>query len=85
MPRFIVMEASAATPASWKWSGGPKGYRKLAVVETDGTRPKMISERAKGVIRIVRIWDRLYEGKTERSEYARALAEAKELAAELNA
>ena len=81
---FIVMEASAATPASWKWRGGPRGYRKVAVVETDGRYPKMISERARGVVRIVRVWDRLYGGETERCEYRIALRTAHELADALN-
>lgn len=81
---YIVMEAQAAVPASWKWSGGRRGYRKIAVVETDGRQPKMISERAHGVIRIVQLWDRLYQGTTERSEYHRVKREAEALAARLN-
>ena len=83
---YIVMEAASATPASWKYSGGPRGYRKIAVVETTGpgVHPKMISERARGVIRIVKLWDRLYQGTTERSEYHRALVEAQRLAIQLN-
>lgn len=84
MSKFIVMEAASATPASWKWSGGPRGYRKVAVVETDGTQPKMISERAKGVVRIVKVWDRLFQGTTVRCEYERAIVQAYALADQLN-
>lgn len=88
--QFIVMESSAVTPGSWKWRGGPKGYRRLAVVKLtpkyalEGLKPKMISDRAVGVLLIVREWDRLYQGKTDRSEYAVARKEAEELAAKLN-
>jgi hypothetical protein len=82
---FIVMEASAQVPSSWKHRGGPRGYRKLALVEVEkGVVPKMISERARGVVRIVQVWDRLYEGKTERSAYHRALNEVLEWAMALN-
>lgn len=85
--KFIVMEAASATPASWKWSGGPRGYRRIALVEVDPKmvgRPKMISPRAKGVVRILEIWDRLYEGKTEKCEYRQTLSYARRLAAILN-
>lgn len=85
MSEYIVMEASAKVPSGWKWRGGPRGYRKIALVEVEkGVIPKMISERAKGVIRIVHVWDRLHEGATEKSAYHRCLAEARERAAELN-
>lgn len=78
---YIVMSASAKMPNSVK-----SPYRRVAVVEVEpGARPKMISERAIGVIRIVRTWERLYVGRSEKCAYERALAEAGELCDRLNA
>jgi hypothetical protein len=85
MNRYIVMTASAHVPASWKWYGT---YRRVAVVETDlpaPSVPAMISERARGVVRIVDTWERLNVGKTERDAYSKALFEAGKLAAKLTA
>ena len=80
MDRFIVMTASAKMPSSSRGI-----YRRVAVVETDGvTEPKMISQRARGCVRIVETWERCHVGKTERSAYARALKAATALAADLN-
>lgn len=62
-------------------------YRRIAVVELcDGFagRPKMISPRARGVVRIVQTWERLHVGITERGAYQRALVEARALAERLN-
>jgi hypothetical protein len=83
MSRFIIMTASAKMPSSCKGT-----YRRIAVVETDlpdGEKPKMISDHAKGVVRIVETWERLNCGKTERSAYARALHEAEVMVASLEA
>jgi hypothetical protein len=81
MTRYTVMTAAAKMPASC-WGR----YGRVAVVELDdtGTRPKMISPRARGIARIVRVWEGLNIGKTDRCAYARAFDEALELAAELN-
>jgi len=79
--RYIVMEAGA------KRVGKFGNYIRVAVVELDPSfegRPTMISERAKGVKRIVRLWDQQYLGKTNRCEAARARCEAAELCARLN-
>jgi hypothetical protein len=87
MAMHIVMEASAQVPSSWKWQ---RPMRKVAVVElTDeyaasGERPKMISDRAKGVAKIVEVWDRLNVGKTDKCAYRVTLKEAQELAMRLN-
>ena len=78
--RFIVMTSSASMPASVK-----SPYRHVAVVETDGTVPKMISERARGMVRIVERWGPAFVGRTERCAYQVALREAEAIAAELNA
>jgi len=57
MSRFIVVEKAASMPNTC-WGR----YRKIAVLEVeDGvTDAKMISSRAKGVKRVVRIWNRLH-------------------------
>lgn len=78
---FVVVDKKACMPMSC-W--GANRYRKIAVVETDGTcYPAMISERARGVLRVVQVWDRVHDGKTDRSAAARARREAAALAAEL--
>lgn len=78
----IVMTASACMPTSC-WGR----YGKIAVVELEPGfegEPKMISARARGVKRVVALWDRQHIGSTTRCAFSRALAEAEELCAELN-
>lgn len=78
---FIVMTASARMP-SFCWGQ----YRRVAVVEvTQGSAPRMISSRARGVIRIVKTWEKCNVGTTAVCAYERARAEAKDLAMRLNA
>lgn len=83
---YIIMESSAK-PVQCR-AGWSAPTCNLAVVEIEEGfvgRPKMISERARGVKRIVRRWERLYaDGKTLRSERGRAKAEARELCDRLN-
>jgi len=75
---YIVMTSSAQV------YGGVR-YRNVAVCEVErGVTPKMISQRAKGMVRIVRRWNTCKVGKTAASEYGRALAEAEALAEQLN-
>ena len=74
---YTILTASANMPLSC-WGR----YARIAVVELepgfDG-RPAMISERARGVSRIVETWERLHVGSTDRCAYARAMAAAEEL------
>lgn len=78
---FQVMTSTAKMPTSC-WGR----YRNVAIVETvDNTYPSMISERARGVIRIVKHYGPHHVGATDRSAYQRALKEAQEAAAALNA
>lgn len=81
LDRFIVMVASAKMPAKC-WGR----YVRVAVVETDGsgTYPKMISERARGVRRIVATWERCNVGTTEACASEMAQSAAHELARKLN-
>ena len=82
MSVYIVKTATAKMPSSCKGR-----YGRVAVLEIDdpSVDPKMISERAKNVTRIVRTWERLFWGTSSRCAFSRALAEANRLAAELNA
>ena len=78
---YVVKTSAAKMAASVKGQ-----YRRVAVLEVDpGTEPSMISERARGVRRIVQIWDRLNVGTTDRCAYRVALAEAEAMVAKLNA
>ena len=82
MPKteYIVQTASAHMPNSCRGQ-----YRRVAVMEINqGAAPTMISERARGVIRIVRTWEKQHVGKTPRCAYRRALADAETLASSLN-
>lgn len=81
MTRYIVMTACAKMPSSCKGT-----YRRVAVVETDlpgDEIPKMISDRARGVVRIVETWEARNVGKTRRGAYQKALAAAYGLAVSL--
>ena len=83
LPRFIVMTAAANMGSKCKGV-----YKRVAVVELEeGTteRPKMISDRAKGIKRIVSLADKLNVGKTEKCAFAVALRDAEQMAAKLNA
>lgn len=83
-PRYIISDASANMPNSC-WGV----YRRIAILELEpnwpeGKFPAMISKRAKGVKRVVRTWERLNVGKTNRCAYNRAYAEAKAELTKLN-
>lgn len=78
---YIIRTASAQCPPSWAWH---HTRRRVAVMEVEaGTNPAMISARARGVVRIVQCWERCYVGTTARCQYEQALAEARELVADL--
>jgi hypothetical protein len=47
--------------------------------------PKMISPRAVGVIRVIRVWEDLYTGPSDHCQYARAIREARLMAEHLSA
>ena len=79
---FIVMTASAKMPISVK-----SKYKKVAVVEVydPDIKPKMISNRANNVRRVVELWDRLHAGSHGgNTAYDRALRAATAIAEELN-
>jgi hypothetical protein len=78
-----IVQSSAAKMPSKCWGS----YRRVAVIEVEAgvTGVAMISERARGVRRIVETWEKLNVGTTSRCAYQRALDEARALAAQLNA
>jgi hypothetical protein len=82
---WIVMTSSAAMPSSCKGT-----YRNVALVQltqeyaANGWEPKMISSRARGVLRIGQIWTRLSVGKSLRAAYNARLDWAEKEAVKLN-
>lgn len=85
--KYVVMSSSANMPNSC-WGV----YRRVAVVEIDPEAlpagretPYAISPHYRGVVRIVRTWERLNVGRTDACAYRVAFAEAESLAASLNA
>ncbi len=81
MTHYIVQTASAQMPSSCKGV-----YKRIGVLEVaDGvTRASMISDRAKDVVKVVRTWEALNVGTTERCAFQVVLREAEALAARLN-
>mgnify|MGYP003146662474 CR=1 FL=1 len=81
MTHYITQTATAHMPTNC-WGR----YGKVGVLEVeDGIdRVSMISDRARGAIRVVEVWDRRNIGTTDRCAFAIACREAAELAAELN-
>ena len=77
---YIVQVSAARMPQSC-WGR----YVRIAVMEVQlGCRPAMISERAKGVIRVVETWEKMFIGKTDRCAARVAQAEAEAMAQRLN-
>lgn len=74
---YVVMTASTRAPNKAR---GP--YRRVAVVETNlapGELPSMIAPHARGVVRIIEVWEKMFVGKTRNSQYFKALDDAEEL------
>lgn len=73
---FVVMDSAARMPSKC-WGR----YRRVAVVEIErGAVPKMISSRARGVVRIVKTWERCHAQGME-TAFSRAMEDAQMLAA----
>lgn len=89
--KYIVMSSVAKMPLSC-WGR----YKRVAVVEVvlnngEPVIPKMISTHARGVVKVVKTWERLNFGKTfyqanrlRKCAYEKALDEANEFAKQLN-
>jgi len=81
---FQVLSAAAFMPSSC-WGT----YKRVALVQVDldelrfgDSEPRMISERARGVMTIIETWEKLNVGSTKRCAYEVALAEAEALRAD---
>jgi hypothetical protein len=85
MAMHVVMTSSKKMPSSVC-----SPYRNVAVVQlnqeftANNWRPKMISARARGVLRVIHLGHYPANGKTDRSGYQQALKRANELALQLN-
>jgi hypothetical protein len=95
---YIVMTARAPMPSScWGKYGrvaviemdddwlAVERMRAMLQGRRPPIRPAMISERARGVVRVVATWERLNIGRTARCAFDRAGEEAYRLAGRLNA
>ena len=81
MSKFLIRESAAAMPTSVQ---SPYVHIAVLEVEDDVESPPIISERARGVIRIVQVWRKLpRRGTTLKSAYGRARAEAEALITQL--
>lgn len=77
---FIVMTSAAHMPRSVRHP-----YKNVALCEVlKGVKPKMISERAIGMVRIVAYYPRKFVGKTEKCAFSVCLRKAQFDAAKLN-
>lgn len=83
MSHFIIKTSRDRVPGL---RYGIADYYRIGVLEMEEgtTVAKMISPRARGVVRVVETWDALYRGKTDRCAYARAMKEAQSLCDRLN-
>ncbi len=81
-PRFITMTASCTPASSCNYP-----YRRHAVVELDPGfvgRPRQISDRARGIRRIIQRWENCCVGKTRYCASRVAATEAQDLCENLN-
>lgn len=81
MSNYFLVTTCYRNKSSWKWQHRRKN---IAIIETDGTVPKIISKRPKCVKSIPWVRYGLYEGTSERSQYSKALKEAEEILEKLN-
>lgn len=90
MKRFTVMDRAATSASGSRYSGSI--YRRIGVVEVDTdilaelgrTEPSAITDRATGVVRVVRTWESLYVGTTPDCAFGRAYDAATRHAACMN-
>jgi hypothetical protein len=79
-PLYIVMTSVAQSKGKFAHA-----RRNIAIIKTDEeTWPKMISERARGVVAITHYWKSLFVGTTNKSEYWNVLNMANDMCANLN-
>jgi hypothetical protein len=76
--KYMVLTASTTPASSCRGT-----YARVGLVELEPGfvgRPKMISERARGVLQVVETWENCNVGKTDRCAFSRAKIEAEEMA-----
>lgn len=79
---YFLLTSCYRNKSSWKWQHRRKN---IAIIETDGTYPRMISERPKYVKRIIWVKYGLYEGLgTGKSQFDKAYREAEDILDNLN-
>jgi hypothetical protein len=79
---YFLITSCYRNKSSWKWQHRRKN---IAIIKTDGTQPKMISERPKYVKEIVWAKYALYEGLgTGKSQFDKAYKEAEDILDKLN-
>jgi len=69
---FIIQTATASMPSHVRGA-----YKRIAVLEVDDGLVKVssISQHAKGLVRIVKVWDRVHAGSSQgpNTNYGRAM------------
>ena len=82
MVKYVIKVSSAKMPSSC-WGK----YQHVAVMEMedDAPYPKMISKRAKGCVRVVKLWPKRFLGISEKCAANVAKYAAEELIRQLNA
>ena len=82
MSKYVVKASMAHQPSSRKWR---HNRMRVGVMEMqdDAPAPKILSERARGCLRVVRTWEDLYQGTSDRDQYSRAWKAACDLAKKL--
>ena len=81
MKTKFVVRASQAKMSAKCW--GKYGRVAVMEMEEEAPFPAMISEHARGCVRVVRVWDRLFWGISERCAFRQAVQAAKQLARQL--
>lgn len=82
MSKYVVKASCFHQPSSRKWKH-PRMRVAVLEVEDGAPPPKMISTHARGVVRVVRVWEDLYAGTSGRDQYSRAWKAACEMAERL--
>ena len=81
MNKYFIITSCFPNKSSWKWQ---HRRRNIAIIETNGTVPKIISERPKYVKKIHWFKKGLYVGVgSGKSQYDKALNEAKDFLKQL--
>ena len=79
IPKYVVVTSSDTNKGGWG------NYARVAIIETDGVHmPTRIAERDKTCVQIVKTWNKVHVGSTERCQYQRVLKTAEHEAEQMN-